>query len=243
MWDITFYKYKPFEEFILLLNNLVNKYKNFGLIFTSIYDLDRLVSRFKHWRELANLSFAREIKFLEEDEIDEFIDESSKDLGIEYHTRGKEAIKKATAGHPLLLQLLCHHLINYINTWDFQRPIDFWDIEDTINTILGSETDKETIDTIRYIWDGFPEDEKWSMVVLNQLINERAPRKVTLMEFGKELMKQYTPTVDFISSISSLLGKKTIIENESFYTFNIKILEKWMKKNIEELKQILKFSK
>lgn len=238
------------NHFIRFLHEIVKKNTNISLVFVSKNDLEILAEKYIYLKELATLSFLCEIGFFKSydekenvDEIEKFIKDSLYSIIVQYNSRAIDTSKKFVSGHPYLLQALWHELIELFNKWNYQHPIDFWDVEQAAINIATTDNTFGHSNCIKYIWEGLSSEEQWALLIFNEMINSSIFKRVKLMEFGKVLLKECNLNLDFIPLISQLLYKNIIEEVEGYYKFKIEIIQLWINKNNKKIKDILNNNK
>lgn len=237
-----FSDYRPFEQFILFLSSACENQK-LSIVFAGTQNLDEMVYERGFWNDLARKADCEDVKFFNKKETYGFIELSRNQSKIDYSTFARDNIHQATAGHPYLLQLLCHRLVESTQEWKYLRPLDFWDVDESIEKLANSKMNGENVGHLKYIWDGFNDAEKWALYLLADGLlgaeGATSTKGVSILDIGKAMLKKYSREVNFGEVISHLAADNIIVENQGLLYFQVNLLEKWIYNKIEILKDAL----
>lgn len=120
------------------LRHLLQHNSSVGAVFTGSYRLSRL--REEYWSILFGIGLKHQIGFLDERAARQLITEPLRDQ-VEYASNAAARILQLTSGQPLLVQMVCHNVVNLLNE---QRTgyVTLQIVEDAAQKTLVSASDQ-----------------------------------------------------------------------------------------------------
>jgi hypothetical protein len=112
------------------LRHLVQHHDWLSMILCGTHRMEELAA--DYWKELFNISLYKHVGFLERAEAMRLVQEPVARYNMRYDDLVLDKMWRVTAGHPYLLQLLCHNLVrhhnqhkrNYITIADLNAALD-----------------------------------------------------------------------------------------------------------------------
>ncbi len=155
------------------LRHMIQHTDNLSFIFCGTHRLEELAA--DYWSILFNMSLYRRIGLLDRAEAQRLIQEPVADYGMRYDDLALDKIWRLTAGHPYLLQLLCHDLVNQHNKTrrSYVTAADVNSVTDSI--VAAGEAH------VVYLWNESTYAERLALVVLSRILplgGSVLPRKI-----------------------------------------------------------------
>ncbi|WP_207682120.1 ATP-binding protein [Desulfonema magnum] len=242
--DISDWGGKWLENFLKSLHNLLKRKENVNIVVCGRKSLKEIqIEDDDNWKNLISMSGSsdsKEFTPLDKDEAQAFFNIKSKVNGESVYTEHAiKSILRKTGGNPRLLQATCYNLMESKKDWKYDRPLDFWDVDEISNIII----QKERAWYLYEIWNGFDEAEQAVLKILaNRLKTDdksvRLIERPSYLSIREELLKtgslnknEYPTDV-----IKRLISKGIIMNLRSLLDFRIGLLRKWINVNISRSK-------
>lgn len=177
---------------------------------------------------LANLIIAKRIEFFTEDEAQFFFSK------INFDKLAIESMMKETGGHPALLRDLWYEIVKFKKNWKFERPIDFWVVQEVCKKSIKHN---RSFSYLGKIWDeNLNEMDKLVLKIIakNMKVKESTIKQCKvpmILDVSSDLIKTTSKTKmieDSTDIIRRLVEKRILKHYGSRLDFQIDLLRKWI---------------
>jgi hypothetical protein len=146
------------------LRHLMQHDRRLGFIFVGAHRLESLSS--DYWSIFFNIALYKHVTFLDEAAARALIVEPVADYGLMYDDLALDKMLRATAGHPYILQLTCHALVNRAN----RERRSYVTIQD-VNVVLSDMVELGEAH-FAFLWDQSSNEAQLVQVALTWLLHQ-----------------------------------------------------------------------
>ncbi len=207
------------------LRSLVQHNKRLSILFSDIHRIEDL--NLNHWSPLFDGMSSYQIGLLAIEDAARLITQPIASH-FQYDPLAIEKIFKAAAGHPYLVQLLCHEVVNYRNETK-KNHITRADINCVINALI-----EDNISLMDFIWKELSIDNQIFLSMLDAILNQGEDSSTKGIE---NFMIRYNLNLNIKTITTELLKNEIIKEEDGYYEFRMELLATWINryKNIRQL--------
>ena len=150
-------------EIFTYLRHLMQNLDNLAFIFSGSRDFAQ--RQRKEWAFMFNMAQPKEVTFLGEKDAIALITEPVRDF-VRYDRKAVNRISRLTAGQPFFIQVICLHIIEYLND-NQQNRVTVEDVEEACHDIV-----ENTPYHFAYLWSELTADEKIIIALLAEALTD-----------------------------------------------------------------------